>query len=176
MPTPRTAPPSGAVDDAAAALGDPAAERLREAGLRVTRTRQAVFDALGDRPHARADQVFEAVRAGLPGTSLQSVYNALGDFVTAGLARRIEPAGHPGHFELRVDDNHHHLICRACGRIEDVDCVVGHAPCLEPSDARGFTVHTAEVMFTGLCPACSTPAPSPSSPHQLPHPGKEGHG
>lgn len=138
--------------------------RLRGAGLRVTRTRQTVLDALGALPHARADQVFETVRADLPGTSMQSVYNALGDFVAAGLARRIEPAGHPGHYELRVGDNHHHVVCQGCGRIEDVDCAVGHTPCLDPSQAHGYTVHTAEVMFTGLCPDCSSAASITSSP------------
>lgn len=143
---------------------------LREAGLKVTQTRRAVFDALGSHPHARADEVYDAVRGALPGTSLQSVYNALGDFVTAGLARRIEPAGHPGHFELRVNDNHHHLVCQACGRIEDVDCAVGHAPCLEPSQDHGYAVHTAEVMFTGLCPACSTAGDPATAPSAAPAP------
>lgn len=127
---------------------------IRGVGLRVTDTRRAVYQALGAHPHARADEVFEEVRTGLPGTSLQSVYNALGDFVGAGLARRIEPAGQPGLFELRVADNHHHLICASCGRIEDVDCVVGQAPCLHPSDDRGFALHVAEVIFSGLCPEC----------------------
>lgn len=128
---------------------------IRGAGLRVTDTRRAVYDVLSANPHARAEQVFEEVRTGLPGTSMQSVYNALGDFVGAGLARRIEPAGHPGLFELRVDDNHHHLVCTSCGRVDDVDCVVGEAPCLHPSDGRGFTLSSAEVMFWGVCPECA---------------------
>jgi Fur family ferric uptake transcriptional regulator len=85
---------------------------------------------------------------------VQSVYNALGDFVATGLVRRIEPAGHAGLYELRVHDNHHHLVCSGCGRIEDVDCVVGQAPCLAPSATHGFAVHTAEVTFWGLCPDC----------------------
>lgn len=157
--------PTGSARPLAALPGeDQSRPALQSVGLRVTRTRQAVFDALHTQPHARADQVFDVVRAALPGTSMQSVYNALGDFVSAGLARRIEPAGHPGHYELRVNDNHHHLICQACGRIEDVDCVVGHAPCLEPSDDHGFAVTVAEVMFTGLCPACSTAPAAPSVP------------
>ena len=88
----------------------------------------------------------------IPQTSLQSVYNALGDFADAGLVRRIEPAGHPGLFERRVADNHHHLVCTACGAIEDVDCAVGPAPCLAPSDAHGFTLQTAEVTFWGALP------------------------
>ncbi|WP_127820245.1 Fur family transcriptional regulator [Microbacterium sp. CPCC 204701] len=132
-----------------------AAERLRTAGLRVTEPRRAVVEALHGRAHASADELYAVVARSLPGTSLQSVYNALGDFVEAGLARRIEPAGRPGLFELRVSDNHHHLICSVCGAVEDVDCVVGHAPCLTPSDARGYTLHVAEVTFYGVCPTCA---------------------
>ncbi|MCP2637494.1 transcriptional repressor [Microbacterium sp. HD4P20] len=137
-----------------------AVERLRGAGLRVTEPRRAVVDALGSRPHASADELYEVVARTVPGTSLQSVYNALGDFVDAGLVRRIEPAGRPGLFELRVDDNHHHLVCSECGAVEDVDCVTGDAPCLTPSDARGFVVHSAEVTFWGVCPSCATAAAS----------------
>ncbi|WP_203580561.1 Fur family transcriptional regulator [Microbacterium hibisci] len=137
--------------------GDTAA-RLRGAGLRVTDSRRAVVEALLEHPHASADDLFGVVAQTVPGTSLQSVYNALGDFVDAGLARRIEPAGRPGLFELRVDDNHHHLICSRCGAVEDVDCVVGAAPCLTPSDAHGYAVQVAEVTFWGICPACSAAA------------------
>ncbi|WP_273542112.1 Fur family transcriptional regulator [Microbacterium atlanticum] len=133
-----------------------ATARLRGAGLRVTESRRAVVAALAERPHASADELFTLVARTVPGTSLQSVYNALGDFVDAGLARRIEPAGRPGLFELRVDDNHHHLICSRCGAVEDVDCVVGEAPCLTPSDARGYALQVAEVTFWGVCPACTT--------------------
>lgn len=137
---------------------------LRAAGLRVTATRTAVLDALGDRPHASAEDVFDRIRVALPATSMQSVYNALGDFVEAGLARRIEPAGRPGMFELRVGDNHHHMVCTGCGRVEDVDCVVGAAPCLHVPEGTGFDVRSAEITFWGLCPACradqSTPEPS----------------
>lgn len=132
---------------------------IRAAGLRVTGTRRGVYDALHEAPHARADEVFERVRRALPGASMQSVYNALGDFVGAGLARRIEPAGHAGLFELRVADNHHHIVCRSCGRVEDVECVTGSAPCLHPDDTAGFSVEVAEVTFWGLCPAC-TAAPA----------------
>lgn len=150
---------------------------IRGAGLKVTATRRAVYTALRQHPHARAEEVFGAVRLDLAGTSRQSVYNALGDFVAAGLARRIEPAGHPGHFELRVDDNHHHLVCLGCGRIEDVDCTVGHAPCLQPGDTRGFAVNTAEVMFTGMCPDCAArPAPHYPSENSPTPEEKEGHG
>lgn len=132
-----------------------AAERLRSAGLRVTDSRRAVVDALHERPHSSADALYTLVARSLPGTSLQSVYNALGDFVDAGLVRRIEPSGRPGLFELRVDDNHHHLICSACGEVHDVDCVVGDAPCLTPAETHGFRVEVAEVTFWGLCPACA---------------------
>ncbi|WP_431795809.1 Fur family transcriptional regulator [Microbacterium enclense] len=127
---------------------------LRGAGLRVTATRVAVLGALRSRPHATADDVFDAIRGALPGTSMQSVYNALGDFADAGLARRIEPAGHSGMFELRVGDNHHHVVCTGCGRVDDVDCVVGAAPCLHAPVGSGFLIETAEVTFWGICPEC----------------------
>ncbi|MDN3496420.1 Fur family transcriptional regulator [Planococcus sp. APC 4015] len=128
---------------------------IRRAGLRVTEPRRAVVDALRQRPHASADAVFRLVTASVPQTSLQSVYNALGDFADAGLVRRIEPAGRPGLFELRVDDNHHHIICSGCGAVEDVDCAHGEAPCLTPTQTHGFAVHTAEVTYWGTCPACA---------------------
>lgn len=127
---------------------------LRDAGLRVTATRVAVLDALAHTPHADAEQVFRSVRETLAGTSLQSVYNALGDFVDAGLARRIEPAGHPGLFELRVGDNHHHVVCTGCGRVDDVECVVGAAPCLHVPEGTGYEIRTAEVTFWGVCDTC----------------------
>lgn len=132
----------------------PADALIRGAGLRVTATRVAVLEALRDRPHATADDVFARVSGTLAGTSKQSVYNALGDFADAGLARRIEPAGHSGTFELRVGDNHHHVVCTRCGRIDDVDCVVGSAPCLHVPEGSGFVIETAEVTFWGLCPDC----------------------
>lgn len=132
----------------------PAEETIRRSGLRVTDSRRAVYEALQRAPHATADLVFAAVRETVPGTSLQSVYNALGDFADAGLVRRIEPAGHPGMFELRVDDNHHHLVCTRCGDVTDVDCATGHAPCLTPVDGRGYRVAVAEVTYWGLCAAC----------------------
>jgi Fe2+ or Zn2+ uptake regulation protein len=132
-----------------------AAERIRAAGLRVTDSRRAVIDALDRRSHASADEIFALVTRDVPQTSLQSVYNALGDFVDAGLVRRIEPAGRPGLFELRVDDNHHHIVCTRCGDVQDVECAVGPAPCLTPAQSHGFTVSTAEVTFWGLCPACA---------------------
>lgn len=132
-----------------------AAEAIRAAGLRLTDTRRAAYAALATIPHASADQILAAVQADIPTTSLQSVYNALTDFTEAGLARRIEPAGHAGRYELRVADNHHHLVCRQCGRVEDVDCVIGAAPCLTPSDSHGFAVAEAEVTFWGTCADCT---------------------
>ncbi|RZI86574.1 MAG: transcriptional repressor [Microbacterium sp.] len=135
-----------------------AALALRAAGLRVTESRSAVYDALHGSPHASADQVYAAIAEQLPTTSRQSVYNALSDFAEAGLVRRIEPAGRPMLFELRVADNHHHLVCTVCGAVEDVECVVGHAPCLTPSETHGFALQAAEVTFWGTCPACAAAA------------------
>ncbi|WP_435527029.1 Fur family transcriptional regulator [Microbacterium aurantiacum] len=135
--------------------GPDASAVLRDAGLRVTESRRAVLDALAARPHSSVDELFPLVVARMPGASRQSVYNALGDFTDAGIARRIEPAGRAGMYELRVGDNHHHLVCSRCGAVEDVDCVVGEAPCLTPSHSRGFTVSSAEVTFWGVCPACA---------------------
>jgi len=132
-----------------------AADALRTAGLRVTDSRTAVFDALHGLPHASADDVFAAIVERMPRTSKQSVYNALGDFADAGLVRRIEPAGRPMLFELRVGDNHHHLVCTGCGAVEDVDCAIGAAPCLVPSDDHGYTLSSAEVTYWGLCPTCA---------------------
>ncbi|WP_403022403.1 Fur family transcriptional regulator [Salinibacterium sp. GXW1014] len=129
-------------------------ERIRDAGLKVTEPRLAVMRALETRPHADADAVFGAVRGALPGTSIQAVYGVLAALATAGLLRKIEPAGSPARYELRTGDNHHHVVCSGCGALEDVDCVVGHAPCLTPSADSGFAIHTAEVTFWGLCPAC----------------------
>jgi len=129
-------------------------DRLRAAGLRVTAPRLAVLDSLEGLPHASADAVFARVALGLPGTSLQAVYGVLAALTGAGLVRRIEPAGSAALYELRTGDNHHHVVCSVCGTVADVDCVVGHAPCLTPSNDSGFTVQTAEVTFWGLCPAC----------------------
>lgn len=140
-----------------------AADLLRRAGLRVTEPRRAVVEALRISPHASADTVFRLVTSSVPNTSLQSVYNALGDFADAGLVRRIEPAGQPGRYELRVDDNHHHVICTGCGAVADIDCVVGEAPCLTPSDTHGFAVHTAEVTYWGVCPDCAARAGAPAA-------------
>lgn len=130
-------------------------DAIRAVGLRVTDSRRVVFEALQARPHASADDIHHAVRSRVESSSLQSVYNALSDFAGAGLVRRIEPAGHPMLFELRVDDNHHHLVCTSCGAVEDVDCATGHAPCLVPVDTHGYRVAVAEVTYWGLCAVCA---------------------
>jgi Fur family transcriptional regulator, stress-responsive regulator len=134
------------------------ADVIRDAGLKLTKPRGAVLKSLIDHPHASADEVLSRVTTALPKASLQSVYNALSDFVAAGIVRRFEPAGSPGLYELRVADNHHHLVCTECGAVVDVDCAVGHAPCLTPSEAHGFAVHEAEVTYWGLCAACASAA------------------
>jgi len=137
------------------------ARELRRAGLRVTGPRLSVLSVLAERPHADADTIVTAARDLHGSLSPQAVYGVLKALVAAGLARRIEPAGAPALFELRVGDNHHHLVCRTCGAVADVDCAVGVAPCLEPSDAAGFAVDEAEVVFWGLCRECqSAPAES----------------
>jgi Fur family transcriptional regulator, stress-responsive regulator len=128
--------------------------QLRAVGLRVTRPRISVLDVLAERPHADADTIVTAARVAHPALSPQAVYGVLKALVDGGLARRIEPAGAPALFELRVGDNHHHLVCRSCGAVADVDCAVGAAPCLDPSDAAGFVVDEAEVVFWGLCSKC----------------------
>ncbi|MGW0043216.1 Fur family transcriptional regulator [Rhodococcus sp. NPDC003348] len=127
---------------------------LRAAGLRVTAPRVAVLNAVTAKPHTDADGVAAEVRAELGSVSTQAVYDVLKACVNAGLLRRIEPAGSPALFETRTGDNHHHLVCRECGAVVDVDCVVGHAPCLQPSDDHGFVIDEAEVVFWGLCPDC----------------------
>ncbi|WP_029373495.1 Fur family transcriptional regulator [Mycobacterium sp. UM_WWY] len=132
---------------------DPRA-RLRAVGLRVTAPRVAVLEALADQPHATADDLATRVRRSLGSVSTQAVYDVLRACVTAGLVRRIEPAGSSARYETRAGDNHHHLVCRVCGRVTDVECVVGPAPCLEPADVDGFTVDEAEVVFWGVCPDC----------------------
>ncbi|MEU3272666.1 Fur family transcriptional regulator [Saccharomonospora sp. NPDC006951] len=130
-------------------------ERLKAAGLRITAPRVAVLEWLADHPHTTADQVAAGVRRALGSVSTQAVYDVLGACTNANLVRRIEPAGHPARFETRTGDNHHHLVCRNCGRTEDVDCVHGAAPCLEPSETAGFAVDEAEIVFWGLCPMCT---------------------
>ena len=131
-------------------------EALRACGLRVTRPRLAVLAALEGAPHADADTVAELARASLGAVSIQAVYDVLRALTDAGLVRRIEPAGSSARYELRVGDNHHHVVCRSCGAIADVDCAVGEAPCIDPAESHGFIVDEAEVTYWGLCPACST--------------------
>jgi Fur family ferric uptake transcriptional regulator len=131
------------------------AELLRERGLRVTAQRLAVLRAVSAEPHVTADAVAAGVRADVGSISLQAVYDALGVLVDADLVRRIEPAGSPALFEARVSDNHHHLICRTCGQVSDVDCAVGAAPCLTAADDHGYQIDEAEVVYWGQCPTCS---------------------
>ncbi|MHC6213814.1 Fur family transcriptional regulator [Rhodococcus ruber] len=128
--------------------------QLRAAGLRVTAPRVAVLGAVAAHPHSDADEIAVAVRSELGSVSTQAVYDVLKACVGAGLLRRIEPAGSPARYETRIGDNHHHLVCRNCGAVTDIDCVVGAAPCLVPSDDHGFAVDEAEVTFWGLCPDC----------------------
>lgn len=130
-------------------------ELLRGAGLRVTAPRRAVLGVLATTPHTTADEVRRAV----PGVSTQAVYDVLHALTEKGIVRRIEPAGSAARFELRVGDNHHHLVCRGCGRIEDVDCATGAASCLTTSDDRGFAIDEAEVTFWGTCPTCREDQP-----------------
>ena len=136
-------------------MGSDGATLLKQRGIQVTAQRLAVFRAVSTQPHITADAVAEAVRAEIGAISLQSVYDALALLVAEGLLRRIQPAGSPARYEDRVGDNHHHLICRRCGRMVDVDCAVGSAPCLAASDDNGYEIDTAEVTYWGVCPACS---------------------
>ncbi|MBY8338887.1 transcriptional repressor [Streptomyces spinosirectus] len=136
------------------------ADELRGAGLRVTAARVALLETVRDGDHLDVETIAAGVRDRVGHISLQAVYEALHALTTAGLVRRIEPPGSPARFEGRVGDNHHHLVCRSCGVVVDVDCAVGHAPCLTASDDRGFAVDEAEVIFWGLCPSCSTEARS----------------
>lgn len=129
---------------------------LRGAALRVTRPRTAVLRAVHANPHADTDSIIEAVRRELPRVSHQAVYDSLRALTAAGLVRRIQPSGSVARYESRVGDNHHHVVCRSCGVIADVDCAVGDVPCLTASDSRGFVIEEAEVVYWGLCPACST--------------------
>ncbi|MDX3387956.1 transcriptional repressor [Streptomyces sp. V2] len=132
------------------------AEELRGVGLRVTAARVALLDTVRAGDHLGVEAIAAGVRERVGHVSVQAVYEALHALTAAGLIRRIEPAGSPARFEGRVGDNHHHLICRTCGTVVDVDCAVGHTPCLTASDDHGFAIDEAEVVYWGLCPACST--------------------
>jgi len=129
-------------------------QELRGASLRATSGRMAVLRALESSPHATAETVFALISGDLPGTSPQAVYMVLNDLTRAGLIRRFEPAGSAALYERRTGDNHHHLVCDSCGMVQDVDCVVGQAPCLTPGGDFGFRVREAEVTFWGLCQRC----------------------
>ncbi|QBX54405.1 transcriptional repressor [Nocardioides seonyuensis] len=131
---------------------------LRESGLRVTQPRLAVLRAVGQAPHADTATVLNAVRRDLVSVSHQAVYNVLDALTAAGLVRRIQPAGSLARYELRRGDNHHHVVCRSCGAVADVDCAVGHVPCLTASDDAGFVIDEAEVTYWGTCPACAEPS------------------
>ncbi len=130
------------------------AEILRNLGVQVTAQRVAVLGAVSGHPHATADQILDSVRASIGTISRQSVYDTLGTLEQVGLVRRIQPTGSPARFENRVGDNHHHIICRNCGALSDVDCAVGEMPCLTASDSHGYTIDEAEVAYWGLCPTC----------------------
>jgi Fur family ferric uptake transcriptional regulator len=138
-------------------------DRLRGAALRVTRPRVAVLAAVEENPHADTDTIIQSVRGRLD-VSHQAVYDVLRALTTAGLLRRIQPTGSVARYEGRVGDNHHHVVCRACGAIEDVDCAHGSAPCLTASDDHGYVIDEAEVVYWGLCPNCSTSSTTSRTP------------
>jgi Fe2+ or Zn2+ uptake regulation protein len=140
---------------------DPAS-LLREHGVHVTAQRLAVLRAVSSHPHCTADEVAEHVRSEIGTISRQAVYDALGILADNGLLRRIQPAGSSAHYECRVGDNHHHLICRTCGKTADVDCIVGNAPCLTPADRAGYQIDEAEVIFWGTCPECLAASRGPA--------------
>ncbi|MCU0305213.1 MAG: transcriptional repressor [Thermoanaerobaculales bacterium] len=140
-----------------------AADLLRRHGVHITAQRLAVLEAVAQRPHATAEDIAGAVRASIGVISRQAVYDALGLLAEKGLIRRIQPAGSPARFESRAGDNHHHLICRECGRMVDVDCAVGAAPCLVPADDAGFEIDEAEVVYWGRCAECVRPKAKPKA-------------
>jgi len=150
-------------------MNESLADLLRQHGIQVTAQRLAVLAAVQRCPHSTADEIFSVVRADIGAISRQAVYDALAVLADKGLIRRIQPARSPARYEGRIGDNHHHLICRLCGRTVDVDCAVGYAPCLTPVDAQGYEVDEAEVIYWGLCPACRahpslSPEPEETSP------------
>ncbi|MFT4029397.1 MAG: Fur family transcriptional regulator [Protaetiibacter sp.] len=145
-----------------------AADRIRGAGLRVTAPRLAVLETVDAHPHVDAEGVLARLEPRHPRLSVQSVHNVLRDLTARELLRRIEPSDSPALYETRVGDNHHHLVCRGCGAVSDVACVVGHAPCLEPSDAAGYELDLAEVVFWGMCPDCRDRGVRSSHPTESP--------
>lgn len=144
------------------------ADRLHGAGLRVTEPRVAVLEAVDAHPHIDAESVHARLAPQHPRLSVQSVHNVLRDLTRSSLVRRIEPSDSPALYETRVGDNHHHLVCRGCGAVRDVECVAGHAPCLEPSDTAGYDVDLAEVVFWGLCTECQARGIRISDPTESP--------
>ena len=136
--------------------------RLRSQGIHVTAQRLAVLRAVQSNPHAAADDVVDVVRRDIGSISRQSVYDTLNSLSERGLLRRIQPMGSPARYEDRVADNHHHLICRRCNKVVDVDCAVGERPCLTASDAQGFAIDEAEVIYWGVCPECQRGRPTNS--------------
>ncbi|UCZ92482.1 Fur family transcriptional regulator [Gordonia sp. WA4-43] len=136
------------------------AQQLRAADLRVTQPRVTVMAAVDKHPHADTDTIYHAVRETLPTVSRQAVYDVLHALTERGLIRRIQPSGSVSRYEFRTGDNHHHVVCRACGVIADVDCAIEEAPCLTPSEDHGFALDEAEVIFWGLCPDCLSKAPT----------------
>ncbi|HYO86652.1 MAG TPA: Fur family transcriptional regulator [Dermatophilaceae bacterium] len=158
-----------------------AEQSLRQARLRVTRPRVAVLVAVQDNPHADVETITAAVRCRLDRVSVQAIYDILRVLTEAGLVRRIEPAGSPSRYEARVGDNHHHVVCRRCGAVADVECVVGARPCLKAVDDHGYLIDEAEVTYWGLCPACRSarsdlepaqPARAPQPPPSAPSAGE----
>jgi Fe2+ or Zn2+ uptake regulation protein len=141
--------------------------QLRTVGLRVTQPRLETLAALRSHPHVDTRSVIELVRAELPATSQQTIYDVLDAFAETGLVRRIQPAGTTARYELRVGDNHHHAVCRSCGAIADVECVVGHAPCLSASDDHGFVIDEAEVVYWGTCSDCAAERKPLRTPQQM---------
>ena len=131
------------------------AEELRGAGLRVTAARVTLLETVREGDHLGVEAIASGVRDRVGHISVQAVYDALHALTAAGLLRRIEPDGSPARFERRVGDNHHHVVCRSCGVVADVDCAIGQAPCLTPSDHHGFAIDEAEVIYWGLCPECA---------------------
>jgi Fur family ferric uptake transcriptional regulator len=133
-------------------------EMLRSHGIHVTAQRLAVLRATAACPHSTADAIHDTARAEIGAISRQSVYDTLNSFTELGLVRRIQPIGSPALYETRVGDNHHHVICRECGHVTDVDCAVGHTPCLTASNSHGFAIDEADVTYWGICPTCHTSA------------------
>lgn len=140
------------------------AQQLRDVSLRVTSPRLAVMRAVDDNPHASTEVILSAVREELPAVSHQAVYDVLRALSAAGLLRRIQPTDSVARYESRTGDNHHHVVCRSCGAIADVDCAVGDVPCLTAADAHGYSIDEAEVIYWGFCPTCSSEQVQPSTP------------